>query len=485
MFNPIYWHIKCALRDPRIRFIFIEGGSSASKTYSVAQALTIDAGEYGYGVLTFRKQHVHIKDTVYETFKAVIKRLKLDKSLYKIQQDLMKGAKCHIRFRGLDDEENIKGIESYNVIYNNEWNQFTLSDFNQQKLRLRGRPNQKIICDWNPVSANLWIYSEVIDKDEWIDQPLIADFVIDGEKYPASVLDYEHSFVRKNKKGNAIWIKTTYRDNYWIVGHPNGVDGFEDEHTIANFEDDRIHRPNLYRVYANGERGIVRLPGGFLPQFNEVTHVKPVSYTPGYPIHATLDENVNPYVTILIWQLVGKELRQIGELICRTPNNNAVKGARELIKWCIRHDYSDTIFVYGDPSGNRRSTVDVENLSFFRKFMATLESMNYRVRDFVSRSAPIVAISGDFLNDLYEFGIDGHTIVIGDNCKVSIDDYCSVMADKNGKMVKPKKKDPETNIEYEVNGHCTDAKRYFVVKLFEREFNIYRLKRRRAGSAAA
>src|ERR1700761_5689840 len=139
LFNPLYWHLKPLLRDPNIRFIFIEGGSSASKTFTIAQALLLDQLEHNYSSLAFRRFNVHIKDTVYSSFKLAAGSLDLRGSFFQFQDFLIRSKinDARVRFRGLDDEENIKGIEDYNVIYNNEWSQLLESQWSQQRKRLR------------------------------------------------------------------------------------------------------------------------------------------------------------------------------------------------------------------------------------------------------------------------------------------------------------------------------------------------------------
>lgn len=478
----MYWHILKYLRDPAIRYIYVEGGSSAAKTYSICQALLVDGMENKYSSMVFRRFHVHIKDSVYSSFKSASAKLELTGPVYKFQEDVIKGTPGnHIRFRGLDDEENIKGIEGYKVVYNNEWSQFIESHWDQQRKRLRGQPNQKFICDWNPISSKLWQYEKVIDAEEWIDQPLNVPEA--PAKYNS--LNSEFAFIRKNKKGNAVWIKVTYRDNFWVVGHPSGEGGFVDEHTLADFEEDRIKKPNLYRVYANGERGIMRTGGEFWKQFNETKHVQPLKLEKTTTIHVTLDENVNPYVTVLLWQIIGKEFRQVHELICKTPDNNAPKAARKLADWLHSIGYQDVVFIYGDPSASKRSTVDPNNSSFYDKFIEVLQKEGFTVVNRVARSAPEVALSAAFINEIYEYNKDGYSIVIGDRCKLSIDDYCTVKEDAEGKMQKVKEKDPDTKVTFEPYGHISDAKRYFIIKILEREFNLYKAKRRRTGSVAA
>jgi phage terminase large subunit len=478
LFNPLHWHLMPLLRDERIRFIYIEGGSSAAKTAEICSSLLIDQAQHNYSSMVFRRFHVDIKDSVFNSFKAASRRLSFtEHGVYRFQQDL---ARCSrnsavVRFRGLDDEENVKGIEDYDIVYNNEWNQFTKTQWDQQRKRLRGRKNQKFLCDWNPVSAKLWQYEEWLDLDEWIDLPLDIKA---ATKY--SSLNQEFAFKKINKKGNSIWIKVTYRDNFWVTGHPSGQGGFIDQHTLDDYEHDRVHNYNLYRVYANGERGILRTGGEFWKQFNETIHVKPLRIEPT-TIHISIDENVNPYVTVSLWQYMDKEIRQIHEIPCKAPDNNAPKAAKRLVEYLNKIEYKDVLYIYGDPSAGKRSTVDENNSSFYDKFIEVLRNEGFIVERRVARSAPEVALSAAFINEIYESNLYGYSIVISDRCKVSIDDYCAVKEDKDGKMFKEKKKDEITKVTYEPNGHFSDSKRYFITRLLEAEFIRYKSRRRKTG----
>lgn len=482
LFNPLYWHLQPLLRDNTIRYIFIEGGSSASKTHTICQAIALDMLRFNYSTLVFRRFGVDIKDSVYETFDEVIKTLKMDPYFNFLENRIrMKtGDATHrIRFRGLDKEESIKGIAKYNLIYNNEWSQFDESHFSQQRKRLRGKPNQKIICDWNPVSDKLWIYQNWIDEQKWYDLPLDEG----NRKY--SSLNSEFSFKRVNKKCNAVWMKITHRDNYWIVGHPNGKDGYVDQHTLDDYEYDKKHHPNLYRIYANGERGVIRTGTEFWKSFNEVYHVKPVKPDKNRTIHAVLDENRRPYVTIAIWQDFDGELTQVAEIPCKYPNNTSTKAAAELVKWLDKLEYEDVVFLWGDKSIRNKSTVDENGLSFFDKFQGVILDAGYHVRDRVCRSAPEIALSADFVNDIYEGNIPGISIVIGDKCKTSIDDYIMVKEDADGRMVKNKVKSEEDDVPVELYGHFSDCKRYFITEYKKAEFQFYKQRKRRNRSRTA
>lgn len=479
LFSPLFWHLRPLLRDPAIRYIYIEGGSSAAKTFSICQALSLDMLEHNYSTIVFRRFGVDITDSIYSSFKAAQRSIQIN-PYWIWQQHLMKSALAEnrIRFRGLDDEENIKGIEDFNVVYNNEWSQFTEEQFSQQRKRLRGKPNQKFICDWNPISSKLWHYDKWIDADTWTDLPLHVDAPTDY-----SNLNEDFAFKRINASGNAVWIKVTYRDNFWVVGHPSGKGGYHDNHTLDDFERDRIEKPNLYRVYANGERGVIRTGGEFWKQFDEIKHVKPVSYAAGFPIHVTIDNNVNPYVTVSLWQYIGLAIQQFHELPCRTPDNNAVKAANRLCDYLDRINYTDVLFMYGDPSANAKSTVDPNNSSFFAKFVETVTKRGYRVTNRIEKSAPQVALSAAFINEIYEHQLNGHSIVISDTCKVSVDDYATVKEDENGGMHKKKVKDSKDGPTYESHGHFSDAKRYFIISLLKAEFAAYKANKANRNSA--
>lgn len=477
LFCPLYWHLAPLLRDPKIRFIYVEGGSSAAKTFSILQCLIRDMWEYKYSALVFRRYHVHIRDTVYASAQAARDTLGL-KPYFTDIEDVLKFDVHDARlvFKGLDNEENIKGIEKFDIVYNNEFNHFSQAMFDQERKRLRGRPNQKFICDWNPVSEKLWFYTERLDLDEWIDLPLTVKNC--PSKY--SGLNPENSFKKISRKGNAVWLKVTYLDNFWVVGHPSGKGGFVDQATLDDFDEDRRLRPNFYRIYGLGLRGVMRTGGEFWSKFDDGRHVGPVVFDPNLPLHATLDVNVRPYVTILLWQVdpAKKRIYQVHELLCKEPNNNAPSAARVLVKWLQRADYRDAVLIYGDPSANNSTALDEENSSFFDKFIGELRQF-YAVINRILTSAPPVAMSGVFINEIYEFGIDSWSITISDKCRASIDDYNSVKADANGRMIKEKITETSggTKITWEVNGHISDAKRYFLIELLEKEFKRYRQRR--------
>lgn len=492
LFNPLFWILITVLQDPRIRYIFVYGGSSAAKTYSIVQALTWMALNEDASSMVLRKFSVDIDDNVFSDFKEVLRVFKLSDITEPIKHTIRFATGPQIRFRGLDKSERLKGLKGFKYLYYNELSLFDKPDFDQGRKRLRGMPGQKIIGDWNPISEQHWVKQKLLDNETWADMPGFSIPSISSGAEPYSVpdmakqpkfrfLDPENSFVQINSRGNMVLIKTTHKDNYWVVGRPDGNGGFVDQHVLDDFEYDRVHNYNDYRIYALGEWGRLRNGGEFLKSFSEAEHVKPVAYDAEKSLHISLDNNVQPYISCSIWQVnsADKVIRQVHEIAAKSPHNTAPRAARLLIDYLKRIGYKDTIFVYGDPSANARSTVDYDGRSFFDTYLAELKTAGFGIRNRIQRSAPEVARSGDFLNEIYANNYEGWTIEISQTCRVSIDDYCSVLEDKDGKILKKRVKDKDTGGSYEQYGHFTDTKRYFVCTILAPEFAKFKVRRKR------
>ena len=207
LFNPLYWHILSALRDDNIRFIYVKGGSSAGKTYSITQALCIDSLQRHYNSMVLRKVSSDIKDTVFNDFKEVTTKLNEDVRLFDVQLNNIKVLNSNIRFRGLDKPEKIKGLSSYKKIYANETTSMTFADWKELKRRLRGRRGQQIIADWNPIDRNHWLKKKVIDNEKWT--PLSGEIEALQEQMADPDFVLSHSLVENHYFINNGFMKGT------------------------------------------------------------------------------------------------------------------------------------------------------------------------------------------------------------------------------------------------------------------------------------
>ena len=73
IFNQLYYELDEAFNNELIRFIFIYGGSSSSKSYTIAQKLIIYAMEgKDNNSYVFKLVSAKIDETIYATFKKII-----------------------------------------------------------------------------------------------------------------------------------------------------------------------------------------------------------------------------------------------------------------------------------------------------------------------------------------------------------------------------------------------------------------------------
>jgi len=199
--------------------------------------------------MVLRKYAVDIKDSIYSDFTTIISDWKLSDE-FVIQQNYIRCKKTgsYVRFRGLDDSEKIKGLSGFKRVVLEEISQFEEKDLKQIRKRLRGKAGQQIVGIFNPIDETHWIKTKIFDVEELI--PVETD--IAGQW--------------TNEQGNVVVFKTNYLDNKYIVGDwavaPDGnlvqIGGFVDQHTIDDFEKDKLNDFEYYRIYGLGDWGRIR-----------------------------------------------------------------------------------------------------------------------------------------------------------------------------------------------------------------------------------
>ncbi len=494
--NPLGFHLLKLMQDTAIRLIILFGGSSSGKSYSVAQLILIMTLWDGENSLIMRKVGASIGKTIYEDFKVAAKQLGIY-HLFKFKDGvhqivcLSNGAK--IDFGGLDDPEKIKGISNYKRLVLDEWSEFESEDFKQVRKRLRGKVGQQIITTFNPINETHWIKKEVFDREQWHDVSM--DIVIGGRKVPPELTAVKSIRMNEAKyilnprtkeveehAPDTVIIQSTYLNNFWVVGSPDGTYGYYDEQCIADFEKDRINDPDYYNVYALGEWGVIRTGSEFFGSFARSKHTAEVAYDPTLPVHLSVDSNVLPYITCTYWQVAVDgdryEVRQIGETCAESPNNTVRKAAKLVAKQL--HEMGvDRVILHGDASTKAANNIDDEKRSFHDLFIDTLQKCGIEVEDKVSNRNPSVPMSGEFINAIFDGILPGLNIIISDVCKVSIEDYQSVQKDVNGAILKTKVKNPTTKQTYEAHGHISDTFRYIIADTLREQFLAFSNRRKR------
>ncbi len=487
LFNNVYWHLLRAFKNPLIRFIWLYGGSSASKTYSVVQLQVVQMLEdSGENALVMRKFGVDIRDSIYEDFKSVIAKWGLTE-YFTIQINFIRCniTGSYVRFRGLDDSEKVKGISSFKRVILEEVSQFDEVDFKQVKKRLRGMTNQQIIGIFNPISEEHWIKKNVFDQEVLIQQ----------------ACDISGMWV--NEKGNMLVLKTNYLDNVFIVGRwkVNAAGelirdgGFVDQHVIDDFENDKEKDNAYYQIYGLGNWGKIRTGGEFWKDFKAGKNTTKIGWNEDLPLFMWWDENVNPYLTCLIWQIYtpdtikqmlkegkpvpiellnanvrGKKVAiQIDEICLEDPNNR-VKNVCDEYKKRYPYERVKGTFLGGDRTSIKEDTKLEKGENFFTKIMEHIGDYKPSMR--MQSVNPSVVQSAGFINRSYA-GETDIEIYVNLKCTKSLNDYQYALEDSDGTLKKTKKTHPVTKVSYEEFGHPSDAKRYFITVNFSSEYSTY------------
>ena len=497
LFSPnAFWLWRYTL-DKSVRFIVLYGGSSSGKSFSVAQFFAILAFYEGCNMLVMRKVGASIEKTIYADFRAAINGIDGLAECCRFKQNSIvfnDGGK--IDFSGLDDPEKIKGISQYKRVFLDELSEYDETDFKQIRLRLRGQEGQQIVAAFNPISEEHWIKKKWFDRETWHDIPMAL--TIGNETLPQELcavksvrMNSEKMILNPNTgeydrhAPDTIVIQSTYLNNFWVVGSPDGKYGYYDQQAIATFENDRINDPDYYQVYALGEWGHIRTGAEFFPSFSHGVVCGRFKYNPELPIHISMDSNVLPYVTATFFQKEYKpddvqQVTQIDELPIESPNNSARKAAKVIAKRLKEYGYSDKVYLHGDASGKAANTIDEQNRSFFDLVIDELEHEGFEVEDCIGNKNPSVATTGEFINAVWDGRVPGVAIRIDNDCTTSIDDYQAVQKDENGAIAKQKVTNPVTKQKYEAHGHVADTLRYIAHDLLRQQYTDFSMGRKRS-----
>lgn len=472
------------------------GGSSSAKSFSAAQAFLLECISKGYNTIVFRKTGATIADSIYKTFQEAAKSLHID-TFFKFQENLIRCFNgSYIRFKGLDDPEKIKGLESYQYVFCEEISEFDESDLKQIRKRLRGRKGQKIVALFNPISEDHWIKKKIFDTETLteVDNHLYGKLKdsVTGKILPKEYSEVGRKWVNSERtiynprkktyethRPDMVIIKSTYLNNFWVVGSPDGTYGFYDAQTIADFERDKERDYAYYLIYALGEWGTIRTGGEFFHAFDPAKHKGKCPYVKA-PVHISIDNNVLPYISISFWQVETGDITRIRQIHEETPSdpfNTVTKAAEIAVEYLEGIGHDDMVYLYGDVSTKAGNTIDDDKRSFFDKFKEGIDK-RFRSEDRLPRSNPSVSMTGEFINAIYSGDIKDVSIMIDESCDTSINDYIIVKKDVNGAMLKQRVKDKITGQSYEKAGHLSDTKRYFVTEILKDRYTSFSLRRR-------
>jgi PBSX family phage terminase large subunit len=457
-FNPLYFILNDILKNDKIRIVLVYGGKRSAKTVSISQLLCKESVCKGKSTIALRKESTTIETTLQKSFDLAVNSM----YLYPAFRRLERAYKCNngseIILKGIDDKEKAKGVEGYTYIYLDELNTFERDEFTTYNISLSGLPGQKIFASWNPVDEKSWVKVNLVDSYKWIDTEY---------KLPS-----ESSFVKISTDGTAILIKTTYPDNYWINGSPDGSYGYRDEAIIYEYNKLKDVDYNQYRVNVLGEWGKIRVGSEYYATFKPEKHIKKCKYDNEIAIHLSFDQNVNPYLSAIVSQIEKINdiyyVRIIKEYAFKHPHNKTEILARKILE--DLSSYKGQLYLYGDSSGNKEDTRNIySDYDIIKRVMFKHVHNN---SDRVLRKNPLHSIRRPFMSALFTEQLPIR-IQIDPLCKYLIQDLESVKEDSDGTKLKEKAKDKQTGITSEKYGHHSDCFDYLIVMAFKSYFDNY------------
>jgi hypothetical protein len=207
----------------------------------------------------------------------------------------------------------------------------------------------------------------------------------------------------------------------------------------------------------------------FYKAFRIQKHTGETHYDKSKPIHISLDENVNPYITATLYQgdTKTREIAQIDEICLSHPKNTIKDLAEEFERRYPNHNTG--LFVYGDATSQKEDTKLEKGQNFFTLFCNYI--MKYRPSLRVPKANPPVAMRGNWLNELFRKG--SIKITIGSHCHNSIADFQFTKEDPEGRKFKKKEKDIRSGVSFEKYGHTSDTYDYFMCQYFYYDFIDY------------
>lgn len=414
------------------RYCVLIGGAGSSKSYTTAQKILFRVcSEKKHRFLCVRKVADTLRKSVFQLFSDMI----IDYGLFEhfnINKTEMKFVHIpsgnEILLSGMDDSEKIKSIAGITGVWCEEATELDELDFNQLELRVRGGTinYKQFVLTFNPIDEGHWLKKRFFDT-------------VDDQVYI---------------------FKSTYKDNLFL-----------DEDYIRHLTERVRIDENLHRIYVLGEWGRERTGGEFYKHFNYSKHVRKIEYNPELPLHISFDENVNPYFPCCIFQIDGKKIYLLKEILGVNPNNTVDWLTREILRVCRQWNHTGGVFVYGDATSQKDDVKIEKGYDLYRLICEALAPLRPIRR--VNTSNPSVVMAGQFFNQIFFDNFNGIEFFIDESQKKSIDDFSYTKEASDGRKDKKTVKDPKTGVTYQPYGHISDLSTYLLTQAFASDYSLF------------
>lgn len=449
------------LTKSRARIIILYGSRGSSKSDYVAKQLVYNCLSHKYfKCILYRKNFNTIQESSYENIKQTVISLGLQ-SLFTFRVaplTIICNNGNKFIARGGDDPNSLKSIKDPTCVWYEE-DIPSEKDFAIISLTIRSG-KADVLQEFFSINPEVeedfqdnWFWKRFFEGRHDLSFTTTTTVEVEGE-----AVDYD-----------VVVHHSVYQDNKWL---PLMVKAQIEGYAATN--------PYLYSVYAKGLWTMKQTGGNFYKLFDRVKNTirngsgpngLPLLYDQTKMLHISFDFNVNPYITLTIWQadVSKKTATQIDEICLPTPNNRTENLCRAFLAKYRGH--TTGLWVYGDPSGKQEDTRTEKG---FNDYIIILRSLaEFRPRDMVAKVAPPVHVRGEFINTVFATGYNGLHFHIGDNCPKTIADYMYLKEASDGTKAKVKEKNEQTGITCEKYGHTSDANDYLICQMFDTEFKLY------------
>ena len=186
------------------RIKIIQGGTSASKTYSILAVLINQALlEHGIEISIVAETIPHLRRGALKDFLKIMKWTgrffedRFNKSL--LRYEFANGSV--IEFFSADDSSKLRGARR-DILYINECNNVTFDSYNELAIRTR----KEVYLDFNPANE-FWVHTELKDEPD-------SDFLILTYKDNEAL---DKSIVEQIEKNRDKALTSSYWANWWKV----------------------------------------------------------------------------------------------------------------------------------------------------------------------------------------------------------------------------------------------------------------------------
>ena len=201
-------------------------------------------------------------------------------------------------------------------------------------------------------------------------------------------------------------------------------------------------------------------------------------YIPTIALHVSIDDNVNPYLPLGIFQIIGKNIYMIDEIVGVSPYNTTEELVKEFIRRYPTHEAG--LFVYGDSTADKEDTKLSKGYKFYRLLLDKLSK--YKPNRRVPPANPSVVMRGNFINSILDKQYDGIDFIIDEGCEVAIEDFTNIKEAADG--TKLKQMTTETwkikgltinaaKVSCQRYGHFTDLTDYLICAAFSSVYSDY------------